>query len=114
MALPDLVEQALRHGLLSAASQAGAHHCEQDGLSASVIFEMVCEVGIEGDAVAGVQRVAPAVADEHDLAGFDERGLAAARLVHRRVTGAAGRGARASVCRETSARCPGSGGVRIS
>src|SRR5512132_3057701 len=54
------------------------------------VLEVVWEVGVEGDAVAGRQLVALAVDVEHDGAGLDERDLAAAGLVHRRVAGPAG------------------------
>ena len=49
-----------------------------------------------------------------DGARLDERDLAAARLVHRRVAVAAGLAPAASTWRESSARWPGSGGVSTS
>ena len=51
------------------------------------------QVGVEGHAVAGRELVRGAVAVQHDAAGLDERRLAAAGLVHRRVAGTAGGGA---------------------
>src|SRR4051794_30592842 len=48
------------------------------------------EVGVEGHAVAGDELVALAVDLEHDPPLLDERALAAAGLVHRRVARAAG------------------------
>ena len=51
---------------------------------------MVRQVGVEGDAVALLQLMALPVADERDGTPLDERGLAAAGLVHRRVVGRAG------------------------
>ena len=70
-----------------ASSQAGAHDREQYGRPVLRVFEMVWQVGIEGHAVAGGELVARAVAVQHDGARLDQRGLAAARLVHRRVAG---------------------------
>ncbi len=52
---------------------------------------MVGKIGVEGDAVALVQLVAGAVDDQHQGAGEDDRRLAAARLVHRRVVAPTGR-----------------------
>ena len=76
---------------------------------------MVRQVGVERHGVAGAELVALAVDVEHDRAGLDERDLAAAGLVHRRVAGPAGlRRRRPAAWRESSARWPGSGGVRIS
>jgi hypothetical protein len=53
---------------------------------------VVGQVGVERDAVARGELVALAVDPQHDAALLDERALAAARLVHRRVAGAAGDG----------------------
>src|SRR4051812_42718530 len=74
----------------SAAAQAGGDDREQRGVPGPGVLEVVGQVGVEGDAVAGVQLVAVAVDVEHDAAVLDERDLAAARLVHGRVAGAAG------------------------
>ena len=61
------------------------------------------------------QLVALAVDDAASTAPVSTTAVSrAAGLVHRRVAGAAGRAPGASVWRETSARWPGSGGVRIS
>ena len=51
---------------------------------------MVRQIGVEGHAVACGERIGPPVAEQDHLAGLDQRGLPAARLVHRRVIGAAG------------------------
>jgi hypothetical protein len=51
---------------------------------------VVREIRVEGHAVAGAERVAFAVDDERDLPALDQRALAAARLVHGRIAGAAG------------------------
>src|SRR5438874_669959 len=48
------------------------------------------QVGVEGDAVAWLEIVLMSVAVERDGAALDQGGLAAARLVHRRVSRAAG------------------------
>src|SRR5688572_20326338 len=59
------------------------------------------QVGVERHAVAHGELVALAVDLEHDAPFGDERALTAARLVHRRVAGAAGRGTgREHVARE--------------
>src|SRR5690348_4684741 len=55
---------------------------------------MVWKIGVEGHGVTGLELRALAVADEDDGAGLDQRGLAAAGLVHRRVAGSAGDRAR--------------------
>src|SRR4051794_41744856 len=52
------------------------------------------KVGVEGHAVAGGELVAGAVADEGERAALDEARLAAPGLVHGRVAGPAGAGAR--------------------
>ena len=59
----------------------------------AVVLEMVGQIGVEGDAVALLQVVAAAVDGQRQGAGEDDRGLAAAGLVHRRVAAAAGGGA---------------------
>ena len=65
---------------------------------------MMWQVGVERDAVAIEQLVALAVAVQNDGAALDQRGLAAARLVHRRIAGAAGdRPGRQRVARELGA-----------
>src|SRR5438270_508258 len=65
------------------------------------------QIGVEGDAVALRQLVALAVADEHHGAPLDERCLAAAGLVHRRVVARAGRAPRCE--RVAGERCALSG-----
>ena len=54
---------------------------------------MVRKIGVERRAVALGELVLVAVDPEDDRAGLDVKRLAAARLVHRRVAGAAGGGA---------------------
>ena len=75
---------------------------------------MMSQVRVERDAVAIEQLVALAVAVQDHGPALDERGLAAARLVPGRIARAASRRPGASVWRESSARWPGRGGVRIS
>ena len=53
---------------------------------------MVWKIGVEGHAVALGELMAGAIADERHAPVLDEAGLARARLVHRRVAGAAGTG----------------------
>src|SRR5436305_4529155 len=55
---------------------------------------MVGQIGVKGHGVAGAQVMRLAVANQHDGAGLDERGLAAARLVHGWVARTAGYGTR--------------------
>ncbi len=50
---------------------------------------MVWQIGVEGHAIALPQLVALTVADEHNGSVLDERGLATAGLVHRRIVGGA-------------------------
>ena len=90
--VPDLVEHRLRqrHQLLrrpaatTASSSAGL---------ARIVLEMVGEVSVEGDAVARAKLVALAVDDERRRPVQDHRGLAAARLVERRIARPARHGA---------------------
>ncbi len=58
------------------------------------VLEVVRQVGVEGHAVARCQLVALSVAHQHHRAALDERRLAAARLVHRRIVHGARRAAR--------------------
>ena len=60
----------------------------------SAVFEVMGQVGVECHAVAGSERMARAIDDEHDRTALYKRGLARAGLVHRWVVRAAGRGAR--------------------
>src|SRR5947209_16117388 len=77
-------------GMSLAPAQAGADHCQQDGLVGSVVFEVVGQIGVEGHCVARPELVALPVAVQFDLAALHERRLPAARLVHRRISGPAG------------------------
>src|SRR4051812_32981296 len=52
----------------------------------------MCEVGVEGHAVAGGELVAGAVADDRERAALGEACLAAPGLVHGRVARPAGAG----------------------
>src|SRR4051794_5670367 len=72
-----------------APSQAGGDDREQRGVLRAGVLEVVRQVGVERDAVAGGQLVALAVDVEDDRTLLDEPDLAAARLVDRRVAGAA-------------------------
>src|ERR1700737_3125207 len=83
-----------RGWLSSAAAQPGADHGQQPSLVRAGVLEVMRQVGVEGHAIAAAELVALTVADEHRDALLDERGLAAAGLVHRRVVGTAGCGAR--------------------
>ena len=56
------------------------------------------QVGVEGHAVAGVQFVLDAVDVQDQCAALEQGRLARARLVARRVAGAAGDGARERAC----------------
>src|ERR1700760_2871262 len=69
--------------------QAGGYHRDEAGRVGSFGLEVVREIGVEGDAVPLVKLGAPALEDQRQVAGEDDRGLATARLVHRRVGGAA-------------------------
>ena len=80
----------------------------------ALVLEVVRQVGVEGDAVALGELVALAVDAEVDRALQHDRGLAAARLVHRRVVGAAGRGAGLERVHRDVGALPGSGGVSSS
>ena len=86
--VPDLVEE--RRGIMSRRSPADTT-ASRTASSSSGVLEVVGKVGVEGHAVA--RRPASwrcAVEDSTTRAGLDQRGLAAAGLVHRRVAGAAG------------------------
>ena len=92
--LPDLVEQRLgvieRQLLLRPA----ATTAQKRASLLAVVLEVVRQVGVEGHAVArrrarGARRRRRSVS----APALDDRGLAAAGLVHRRVAGPAGRGA---------------------
>ncbi len=78
----------------SGAAQAGADDGEQDRWFAARIGEAVWKIGVERDGVARGQRVCLAVDLEHDTTAIDEGDLSAARLVHRRIAGAARGGPR--------------------
>jgi hypothetical protein len=66
---------------------------------------VVREVGVERDGVAGRERMALVVDEQRQRPGLDDRGLAGAGLVHRRVARAACRGARREpVARELGAQ----------
>ena len=62
-------------------------------LAVARILEVMRQIGVEGHAVALGERMALAITDQHHRAELDQRGLAASRLVHRRVIGCAGRSA---------------------
>ena len=71
---------------------------------------MVCKIGVERHAVAGLKVVASSVAVQRHRPRLHERGFAAARLVHRGVAGAAGGGAgRERVARQLGALAFGLG-----
>src|SRR4051812_41474926 len=78
----------------SAPAQAGADHGQQHGLVGAGVLEAVGKVGVERGGVAGLEGVLGAVDLEDHAPALDQRDLAAARLVDRRVALAAGRGAR--------------------
>ena len=110
--VPDLVEQ---RSLASAPPQSGAEDREQHGFLGAWIFKMMIQVCVERDAVAIEQLVPLAVA-------VQERPCRARRARSRGCRARASAGSPgppvtapgASVWRESSARWPGSGGVRIS
>ena len=62
--LPELVEQRLGHSLLLTAAQSGRHDGQERRLVGPGVLEVVGQVGVEGDGVAGGQLVALAVDDE--------------------------------------------------
>src|SRR3954449_7757214 len=72
-----------------AASKAGGDDREQRRLLRAGVLEEVREIRVEGDDVARAERDGLGVAVQDDLALLDERGLARAGLVHRRVARAA-------------------------
>src|SRR5215207_5569958 len=79
---------------LSASAKPGGNDRQQRGVAGAGVLEVVGQVGVEGHAVARRQGVLLAVDVEQDVTVLDERDLAAARLVHGGVAGAAGAGAR--------------------
>ena len=98
---PDLVEQ--RGGAHERRSPADTI-ASRTASSFPSVLEVVRQVGVERHAVAGAERVRGAVDQQPQRAALDDRGLARAGLVHRRVAGAAGRGAgRERVARDLGA-----------
>src|SRR5215212_6706685 len=88
----------------SAPSEPGRHDRQERRLAGAGVLEVVRKIGVEGDAVAGVELVAIGIDDQAYGAGLDERGLAAAGLVHGWVAGAAGlRTGRQDVARDLGA-----------
>src|SRR5437870_3774085 len=77
-------------GIGSAPAQPGRDDRDETGGAAAVVLEVMGQVGVEGDAVAGAEEVALAVDDERDLALEDDGRLPATRLVERRIAGTAG------------------------
>src|SRR5687767_4285646 len=65
--------------------QARRHDREEAGGPRAGVLEVVRKVGIEGDRIALLELVGLPVADQPEAAVDHERGLAAARLVDRRV-----------------------------
>src|ERR1700682_396798 len=89
---------------LLAASQPRGDDGQKGGLPAAQGLEVVRQVGVERHAVALAELVSPPVAYEHHRTVLDERGLAAARLMHWWVIGGAGGAAGGeSVARELGA-----------
>src|SRR3954447_685014 len=74
----------------SAPSEPGRDDRQERRLAGAGVLEVMRKIGVEGDAVAGMELVAVGVDDQAYGAGLDERGLAAAGLMHGRVAGAAG------------------------
>src|SRR5712671_6895254 len=77
-------------GIALAPSQSGGDHREETRLAAVGVLEVVWEVGVEGDAVALLQVVRRAVADEAKAAAGHDSRLTCAGLVNRRIVGSAG------------------------
>src|SRR5947208_10672305 len=69
----------------SAPSQTGADHRQQHGLLRAGVLEVVGQIGVEGDTVAGGELVGHAVALQHDTAGLHQGALPAAGLMHGRI-----------------------------
>src|SRR6266516_1390429 len=86
----QILSKRVRGIVWSAPAQPGGDDGQDGRLAGAGVLEVVRQVGVEGDAVAGGQLVALAVDVEHHGAVLDEGDLAAAGLVHRRVAGAAG------------------------
>src|SRR5689334_8522570 len=76
-------------GIALAPSQSGGDNGEEARLAAVGVLEVMRKVGVERDAVAFVEVVGRAVADEPHPPRGDYRGLARTGLVDRRVVGAA-------------------------
>src|SRR5580693_7447296 len=74
----------------STATQTGADDSQEARGLVGRVLEMVWKVGVEGHTIALRQLIALPVAHEHDSAPLHERGLAATRLVHRRIVRSAG------------------------
>src|SRR3954447_22440544 len=93
--LSNRVVGVMRSFLGLAASKAGGDDREQRRLLRAGVLEEVREIRVEGDDVARAERDGLGVAVQDNLALLDERGLARAGFVHRRVPRTAG--ARAGV-----------------
>ena len=91
----------------SAAPQAGAQHGEEHRLAGCAVLEAVRQVGVECHAVTLRELVALPVAHQRDRAALDQRRLAAAGLVDRRVVVRAGDRSRRERVAGELARCPG-------
>ena len=89
--VPDLVEHVcgivLRSCVVSCAAGRRETTASRRASAVPGVLEMVRQVGVEGHAVAGLKLMSRAVADSTTAPALDERRLAAARLVHRRVVG---------------------------
>src|SRR4051812_50027021 len=91
----------------SAPSQPGRDDRQERRLAGAGVLEVMRKIGVEGDAVAGMELVAVGVDDQAYGAGLDERGLAAAGLMHGRGAGAARlRTRRPDVMRDPRAQPP--------
>src|SRR3954447_24607021 len=86
----SLSNSVLGISLLLAAAQSGRHDGEEARLVGPGVLEVMGQVGVEGDGVAGGELVALAVDDQRHGAGLHVGDLATARLVHRRGPRAAG------------------------
>src|SRR3954453_7056557 len=87
--LSKRVVGVMRSFLGLAASKAGGDDREQRRLLRAGVLEEVREIRVEGDDVARAEGDGLGVAVQDDLPALDERGLARAGLVHRRVAGRA-------------------------